>query len=156
MTRFDDSERQTFWSKVSVGSSDECWDWLGRISEKGYGTYWGPIGGLKKVRRAHRIAYEAAIGPIADGLTLDHLCRNRRCCNPAHLEPVTQAENNRRAAVAITHCPRGHEYTPENTYQKPRCGRVCRVCKKRDNREFKARMRAAKRADPALGADRQP
>jgi hypothetical protein len=79
-------------------------------------------------KRAHRFAYEELVGPIPEGLTLDHLCRNPPCVNPDHLEPVTQAENRRRAAAAITHCPQGHEYDEKNTRIDSKGARVCRAC----------------------------
>lgn len=73
-----------------------CWNWQGYISH-GYGVYYeGDVG-----RRAHRVYYERYIGPIPDGYVIDHLCRNRRCCNPAHLEPVTSRENIRRGDNTI-------------------------------------------------------
>lgn len=118
-----------FWVRVEKG--DGCWLWHGTRCD-GYGHFRGH----GKSRGAHRIAYELLIGPVPEGLELDHLCRNRGCVNPAHLEPVTHEENWRRgqsfSAVNAqkTHCPHGHEYTPENTYRSashPR-SRRCRQC----------------------------
>jgi len=83
-------------------------------------------------RRTHRVAWELCRGPIPEGMQLDHLCRNRRCMNPNHLEPVTQAENIKRSLAARgfcvleNHCGHGHEFTAENTYM---C-RGIRYCKK--------------------------
>jgi hypothetical protein len=77
---------------------------------------------------AYRVAYILLVGPIPEGLQLDHLCRVASCVNPAHLEPVTQQENIRRQLAAITHCPKGHEYTPENTGHDRHGGRYCRIC----------------------------
>lgn len=79
-----------FWSKVEV--TDGCWFWTGWLNKKGYGQF--DIPGWKP--RAHRLAYELMVGRILDGLQLDHLCRNRRCVRPDHLEPVTNRENSRR------------------------------------------------------------
>jgi hypothetical protein len=75
-----------------------CWNWDGARSSKGYGrTFFGSrIDGSRRALSTHRVAYEAWIGPIPDGLQLDHLCENKACCNPWHLEPVTNAENKRR------------------------------------------------------------
>jgi hypothetical protein len=116
----------------------QCWTWTGATSDGGYGVVrWGG-----KIGRVHRLVYEAMVGPITAGLDLDHLCRNRACYNPAHLEPVTRGENIRRGlAPAIgqatskrraeqrTHCPHGHPYDDENTNLRPGRGRECRTCK---------------------------
>jgi hypothetical protein len=82
---------------------------------------------------AHRFSYEAYVGPIGAGLHIDHLCRVRSCVNPKHLEPVTQRVNTLRGEgraalqLRVTHCPRGHEYTPDNIYLW-RGHRACRTC----------------------------
>lgn len=106
-----------------------CWEWTGGRDGAGYGRL--RIG--KEFYGAHRAAYEMIRGPIPDGLSLDHLCRNPLCVNPAHLEPVTHQENVKRGKhPSRTHCLHGHERTPENTYVIKRGnGRVmknCRVC----------------------------
>ena len=108
-------------------SSDGCWRWQRKIGRNGYGVF-----GLRS-QLAHRVSYEMFIGPIPDGLQIDHLCRVRSCVNPAHLEAVTVGENCRRrdAALAIgshkTQCPHGHEYTEENT-RRAGGRRFCRTC----------------------------
>ncbi len=120
-----------FWSKVTLAGPDECWPWLSTHNHKGYGQFM--VDG--KVKMAHRLAYEDRIGPIPPGLTLDHLCRNRACCNPAHLEPVSNRENILRGNGATarnarkTHCKNGHEFTPDNIYRSS-TGRECRTCRR--------------------------
>lgn len=112
-----------------------CWEWIGAADGHGYGT--GRFEG--RTHKAHRIAYRLCTGPIPAGLQIDHLCRNRRCVNPAHLEAVSRSENCRRGLTgkaygaviaARTHCPSGHEYTPTNTYRW-RNHRQCRECRRR-------------------------
>jgi hypothetical protein len=93
-----------FWSKVDK-LDDGCWLWTGACNSTGYGQ-WGVNG---RSRSVHRVAYEALVGPIPDGLTIDHLCRVRPCCNPEHLEPVTIAENTARAHEHRTTCRHGAE-----------------------------------------------
>lgn len=114
------------------GYETPCRIWDRYTNPNGYGQ----IGVEKRVYLVHRVAYEHFVGPIPEGLGLDHLCRQPACCNPAHLEPVTQRVNNHRGYGATglnlrkTHCIRGHEFTPENTYEPPkRPGqRYCRTC----------------------------
>lgn len=77
----------------------KCWIWLGKRDRDGYGEIRISQGGRKFHARAHRASYETYVGPIPDGLEIDHLCGNTSCVNPRHLEPVTHAENMRRAYV---------------------------------------------------------
>lgn len=121
-----------------------CWLWLGCTDKKGYG-YLGTAG---RTVRAHRHSYERAKGRIADGLEIDHLCRNPGCINPDHLEPVTKQINAIRgcrpaAARAATHCPNGHEWNEANTYRHPRSNsRVCRVCTANSQMKYRSRIHA--------------
>lgn len=122
---------------VVIGS---CWVWLGSLDVKGYARFRDDAG--RKVS-AHRFSWTHKNGPVPDGLVIDHLCRNRCCCNPAHLEPVTNAENIRRGFVNWrkfrTHCKHGHEYTPENT-RMVGTERRCRECTRiADRRHYYAK-----------------
>lgn len=101
------SDLDRFLSKVDV--TESCWIWRGSVDRDGYG-----VGFSSKLcsQRAHRAAYELIVGKIPDGLTLDHLCRNRLCVRPEHLEPVSFAVNQRRAKRLQTECKRGHPLPP--------------------------------------------
>lgn len=122
--------RVRFMEQVQVDASG-CWLWTGRIDEYGYGKL--HIDGRSSAVSAHRVAYEWFVGPIPEGLVIDHVrdngCRNRNCVNwVAHLEPVTLQENLRRGRRTEPTCRSGHLYDAENTYIQPLTGR--RVCKK--------------------------
>ena len=139
------SLRESWEAEMPVGlPADECWPWPGYVNSHGYG-YARWRGGAV---RAHRVAYEAVIGPIPEGLVLDHLCRNRACVNPYHLEPVDDRTNNLRGFsppamnARKTHCSRGHEFTPENTYRWPNGKRRCRTCHRLDQRARVAKEKA--------------
>lgn len=126
-----------FWAKVDVRGPDDCWLWTAYKSKYGYGSF-KPANDVSPVM-AHRWAYECVTRqPIPQGLTLDHLCRVRHCCNPRHLEPVTVSVNVERSSLmesvhrrqkVRTHCPHGHPYSPENTRVRTIKGRPARVCR---------------------------
>jgi hypothetical protein len=120
-----------------------CWPWRGAPTPDGYGRFG------KSPQMAHCVAYERAVGPIPKNLVIDHLCRNRICVNPAHLQPVRQRTNLLRSPLTLpsqnlakTHCPRGHEYTPINTYLRVKPGglqaRECRTCRRMAGRRAAA------------------
>jgi hypothetical protein len=124
-----------FVDKVDIADSG-CWEWTGWTNGVHYGKFFASTEARKVY--AHRWLWEQVVGPIPDGLTIDHLCRNTLCVNPDHLEPVTTGVNTARGTAyeraieyqrAKTHCPQGHEYTLENTYRWHGVGgRMCRKC----------------------------
>lgn len=121
-----------FFAKVK--QTHTCWIWVGEKGAGGYGNFMYPVKG--KYVNAHKFSYLHHKGHIPDGLVIDHLCRNRLCVNPDHLEAVPGLENIRRGLLATkTHCKNGHPFSEENTYwlkrsSKNHAYRVCRACRR--------------------------
>lgn len=131
MPKYTKKEIEKFWSKVE--KTKTCWNWIGYKNIKGYGRFWIN----KTTLMAHRLSYELSKGEIPTGLEIDHLCRNRSCVNPAHLEVVTYKENQLRGINTIinlqlskTHCPKGHELKGDNLayYELKYNWRRCKTC----------------------------
>ncbi len=137
-----------FWDKVDLSS--ECWTWTGAIEGGGYGlAYLGIHDGKRRYTSAHRAAWMLIHGDIDDGLVVDHLCRNRACVRPDHLEPVPQKVNVARGTQHSDLCPRGHEYDTTATHADGHVYRRCRTC----NRDA-ARQRRRTPMHPAATAAR--
>lgn len=147
--------RERFEAKVQRGDTpDACWLWTAFLPACGYGRFY--VNG--KLHLAHRISYEMFVGPIPEGLCLDHLCRVRNCVNPRHLEPVTHQENVRRGEAGLnyaskTECPKGHPYSGKNLVVLKNGQRRCKACHsaRQSNHiardpEFRERRNAVKRA----------
>ncbi len=121
---------QKFFQRTLI-AVDGCWLWQWGLTEHGYASF---IGDDKRPVYAHRWSYERFVGPIPEGLVIDHLCRNRGCVRPDHLEPVPQRVNTARGtsngAVARTWetCLHGHPRTPENTYVRRNGWIMCKPC----------------------------
>lgn len=125
-----------------------CWVWTKPTNTYGYAQITKEVDRRSVALMAHRVAYELLVGPIPEGLVIDHLCRVRPCVNPSHLEPVTNAENLRRGRsgqfnAAKTHCKHGHAFSPENTHRDALGRRRCRAC---DRAAQQRRRDAAKAA----------
>ncbi len=143
-----------FMDKVSPEPNTGCWLWIASCTHHGYGKfYFSPTRQLS----AHCASYELFVGERTKGLVIDHLCRVTCCVNPRHLEQVTQKENVRRGAVCLarlpsrgkakggsvklSHCKKGHPFTPDNTYVKPSGKRACRICQINYLRQFRVRAK---------------
>lgn len=133
-----------FWNKVEFEPNSGCWLWTGYINQDGYGR----VSINKRLVMAHRTTF----GTVPHGMELDHKCRVRSCCNPAHLDAVPHAENvkrgrvgkaNKERAAARTHCRNGHEFTAENTRFAKDGARTCRQCHANTERARRARLRTA-------------
>lgn len=124
-----DSPEGRMWARLKQTESG-CWEWQGSTTQ-GYAQV--TVAG--KTKRVHRWTYELLVGPIPEDKVIDHLCRNRACANPDHLEPVANRVNVLRGVgetaknALKTHCIHGHAFTPENTYTPPSGGRECRACR---------------------------
>jgi hypothetical protein len=123
-----------------IDASGVCWEWTASRNAGGYGQFRV----ARSMRGAHRVAYTLLVGPVPAGLDLDHLCRNRACVNPDHLQPVTRQTNIRRGSSLVagqarqTHCLRGHPFDGVNSYVSSRGKRECRACIRRKVREQRA------------------
>lgn len=136
---------ERFWEKVDA--SGDCWEWTGSQTPTGYGTFFPtrstPV-------RAYRFAWELLIGPIPEGMQIDHMCMNTRCVNPLHLRLATPRENtlrgHSRSAINArkTHCNQGHPLSGDNLRQV-RKGRSCIACEQRRYQERKMRNSAVRR-----------
>lgn len=133
-----------FWSKVSLGGPDECWLWARATNGK-----YGKVYVEGKLVYAHRFAYTTVHGEIPEGYHVDHVwergCRSPLCCNPRHLEAVTPKVNSQRKTAKKTRCPNNHLYDEANTYMQPHrggyLGRVCRACRRNQQRARRASLR---------------
>ena len=126
-----------FWGQVAFRQWG-CWEWRGALAKKGYAHFWL----VNSPRIGHRISYQITRGPIPDGLTIAHLCRNKKCVNPSHLEVATIRKSVLRGfgVTAMNarkrYCLRGHPLFGPNLYTYPNGGRSCRTCKKASMQKF--------------------
>lgn len=131
------------WPRIEK-RDEGCWIWTGALNAAGYGH----IGHRTQVFRVHRVVYEMLVGPIPEGQVLDHLCRNRACCNPKHLEAVTVQTNNRRGdhqsfvVLRTGKCARGLHSMAEATV-RPNGSRYCRACATAAEARRRARQKAS-------------
>lgn len=149
-------------SRIMPCATTGCWLWAGCLNKQ---TGYGAVSWKLKARPVHRLVWEILAGPVPHGLQIDHLCRERSCCNPLHLEPVTQKTNILRGESPMakcarrTTCGRGHEYTASNAaFHKNQRGRKCKICIAERQKEYiakggppcrrAARLRNAARATP--------
>lgn len=154
ISRLDTSQQRQklFYEKVEINEETDCWEWCATIDPNGYGKFYDGT----YLAPAHRYSYRMHLGEVLPTLQIDHLCRNRKCVNPTHLEMVTAKENIRRGTQNLkgvtskikTHCKNGHEFTEENTVMQKNYGRYggwsrcCRTCQRKFVIESKNRALA--------------
>jgi hypothetical protein len=141
------SDATRLFSKISV--HEDCWEYTGYLDPDGYGRFYFQ----GKSCGAHRVAYQLAYGDIPQGMAVDHTCNNRACIRFEHLEAVTTAENNRRAAERRTHCRNGHPWDERNTYWHKEGKRNCRRCNAEAVRRYAARRRSGSEAHNSTRGD---
>ena len=133
---------ERLWRNVEVADNG-CWIYTGYLDREGYGRIamnaW-ETGGKAIYRGTHAWVWESINGPIPSGLEPDHLCREKTCCNPDHLEIVTHQVNAQRRSAQITHCPQDHPYDEANTYVDPTGRRHCRTCSYQAKKRHRARV----------------
>lgn len=151
---------ERFWKYVTPEPNSGCWLWSAFVDSSGYGAFsvgldWQATDKKSRIHKAHRVSYEINVGPIPEGLQLDHICRVRSCVNPDHLRPVTAQQNIQYAGPYIsaahrnrkkTECPHGHPYSPENTLILKHGWRRCGVCHRAHVAKQSARKLDARRS----------
>lgn len=154
-----DSHHAKAWPIGYVIDGNGCWEWIGGKHPRGYGSWY--IGG--KTYRAHTVLYEREYGPIPAGMELDHLCRNTSCVNPAHLEAVPHRVNVLRGSgwtaknALKTHCIHGHPLTPDNLIKCYRTRRVCAICFRAQQADYRKRHKGPpKKIGRPLGSKNKP
>lgn len=142
---FDKRIPDRIWDKIIPEPNSGCWLWLGSLSGSGLGGY-GETWFNNEKAVAHRLMYEQFVGPIPIGKEMDHKCRVRICCNPAHVEPVSHQVNGMRGNAGLnriievqnmTHCTRGHLWTNENLLQG-KSQRMCKICRNARQRWYRS------------------
>lgn len=132
-------DRYRFWAKVAV--TEGCWEWRAGRFRNGYGKF--RLGNRQVT--AHRFMWVDTHGEPRQGLVIDHICENRTCVRPDHLQLLTNAQNIRRTTDRITRCPQGHEKTPESTRINANGYRICIPCVREQGRKHDAKRRPRKR-----------